>query len=591
MRMESVTKKSLAIFLMGCGISGLSVIPAQAQWGWNPFSSQPQTQSQEQQEKPSFFRSPFEVKSPTNSGESRAATSGQSTSNSARPISDTTRRAIVETSRKYPIQQRQAYIKSFAGLTDQQARERLQQYSSARSRLSSTPQTAQIQQSAHTTARPQVANTNRQDVHIHQYPSSQSRSLGQGHPWSRSNAENQRPESRAIPTSNGRSSNSPGVRMMSSSSASASQNPFLRSQQGLSLQGNASVDGQGPTPRPFPKSVHHRNEEQSRNTSTPQPGVASTGSGIRITPADANQKQQLPMIRPASNTVDTSHYQRQYQPQKSEVVPSSRTTFAKAVKYSPASVEQVTPRQSPSANAMEGPELSQLISRAESLAASSVPGPSAEAKQQHITRHVDLRLLYLLAGQRDRALRGIPGIEPNEQAFWTRTLWALSNYMDHPNYPNKSDRTTVALEQLRSAIHALQGDANLVIRNAVFCSDIESFGTYTRFEQEEFKPGQEILIYSELDNFKSEQTPDAQYRTVLKSAVRLVEAGQNGREVDRVEYNTTEDLCHSHRTDFMQGYKYRLPDGVSPGAYVLQLVVEDQLSGKRADYSLNLQVR
>ena len=196
-----------------------------------------------------------------------------------------------------------------------------------------------------------------------------------------------------------------------------------------------------------------------------------------------------------------------------------------------------------------------------------------------------------MAGERDQALVAIPGIDPNEQTFWTRTIWALANYLDHPNYPNKSDRTTVALEQLRNAIKSLQGDAHLTIRNAAFCSDIESFGNYTRYPRNEFAPGQEVLIYSELDNFRSEQNSEGLYRTLLKSSVTLSQAGPNGRVIDQIDYNETEDLCHSHRSDFMQGYRYQLPERLAPGAYVVRLTITDQLSGKTASYSLTFLVR
>ena len=594
MRMESGTKKSLAIFIMGCGISGMSALSAHAQWGWNPFSSKPESQVPQQQEKTSFFRSPFEMKSPLGVGGNQAPVAGQSTSNSARPISDTTRRAIVETSRQYPIKQRQAYIKSFAGLTDQQARERLQRYAAARSGQSRTRQTAQIQTRTPVSKTTQTRQPSRPQSYPNQYSSSQSRSLGQGNPWERAKLMNQRPDTNATSASYGQASPQPAIRTVSGSSASAPQNPFLRRQQGLELQGTANVaqpqnlPQQQAASRPFPQAAPQTREM----TQTPQPGVASTGTGIRIRPAVSNEKK-LPVIRPASNAIDTSHYRQQYQPQKSEVAPSPQPASSQVVEQAPAPVvQQVSSRQTmASTKAIDGPELTLLISRAEALAASSQPGPTPEAKQQHITRHVDLRLLYLLAGKQDRALIAIPGIEPHEQAFWTRTIWALSSYLDHQNYPNQSDRTTVALEQLRTAIQSLQGDAHLQIRTAVLCSDIESFGSYTRFEREEFTPGQEILIYSEIDNFKSEQTSKGQYRTVLKSAVRLIQAGPNGREVDRIEYNISEDLCHSHRTDFMQGYKYRLPQQLAPGAYLLQLVMEDQLSGKRANYSLNFLVR
>ncbi|MBD3672010.1 MAG: hypothetical protein HUJ26_00675 [Planctomycetaceae bacterium] len=548
MRMETLTKKSLAIFLLGCGISGMTVLPASAQWGWNPFSSKSEAESvpERQPKKSSFFRSPFDLKSPLDFGKEKEEDSGTTPINEMtdRPISDVTRRQIVETSRQYPVQQRQSYIRSFAGLTDQQARERLQQFA------------------------------------VSQEEAGRSSSAGQVNPWSR-------PPVNAVPANYRTSSPRPAVRTVSESTSVDPKNPFLRQQQGLDAQGSARIADQSRQARPFPTPSQPAVARVPAAKKVSQDADAGTSHGIRVSPA-VSRSDQLPIIRPASSKVDTSHYKLDNHPLHHESSSSARLTQTDS--NSPI-MERSHVQSSSSGKDLSGPELSLLISRAEALAASSVPGTSEESRQQHINRHVDLRLLYLLSGQEERALTAIPGIAPNEQAFWTRTIWALSNYLDHPNYPNKSHRTTVALEQLRNAIQSIQGDAQLVIRNAALCSEIESFGTFTRFEREEFTPGQEILVYCELDNFKSQQTPEGKYRTVLKSAVRLVQAGPDGQPVDLVEYDTTEDLCHTHRTDFMQGYKYRLPERLSPGAYILQLVIEDQTSGKRANYSLNFLVR
>lgn len=283
------------------------------------------------------------------------------------------------------------------------------------------------------------------------------------------------------------------------------------------------------------------------------------------------------------------------------VVRPARGSAAEAtnfsVNYKPAAEdrEAIVPQQSVNQAATIGnssrhtrPDLRSMLDQAEAAIAASHPGQSEQEYQAHITRHVELRLLYLLAGQRDRAIAAIPGIHANEQAFWTRVFWSLSNYLDDQNYPDKADRTAAALSQMRAAILALQGNAPLAIGRATFCSDIVSFGNYTRFEKEEFRPGQEVLVYAELENFQSERTSDGKYRTLLKSSVRLA---QDGRAIDEVQYNATEDLSRSRRQDFMQGFRYQLPQRVAPGNYVLQLTIEDQLSSKSAQYSLNLRVR
>jgi hypothetical protein len=607
--MESLAKKTLKIFLMSCGLSGMMTVNAYAQWGWNPFSSRSQSQPQPTQEKSSFFNSPFELKSPLNyfGSENKTASTRTNSTQSARPISDSTRRAIVELSRNYPIQQRQALIKSFAGLTDQQAQQRLQQVAASqsggqRAGSSNTQYASRTQQSqlAEQQARLQaeVAYRNQQIAGQSRpsLPAGQSSSgLGQGNPWGTANSRQPRIEQSTIQTTYQQPQQS-GVSQTRPVSTTNTQNPFLRRQQGLEpqppqqnlpSQGRASMS---PAPSVFPPTTGY---DRSRISQESRPGMATTQRDVSVQAVsvqpELKQSPSMPVIRPASSEVNTSHYKGSYQPAKSEVAPQRFEQVRTAVPAPSAGRQPAT--QFGSSKEIGGPELSLLISRAEALAASSSPGPSEAAKQQHITRHVDLRLLYLLSGQRDRALMAIPGIASNEQAFWTRTFWALANYLDHPNYPDKSDRTTVALEQLRSAIKSLQGDAHLVVRNAAFCSEIDSFGSYQRFEREEFAPSQDILIYSELDNFKSEQTAEGQYRTVLKSSIRIIEAGPNGRVIDTVDYSPTEDLCHSQRGDFMQGYKYQLPARITPGSYVMQLAVEDQLSGKRANYSLNFLVR
>jgi len=601
MRMESLSKKTVTIFLMSCGVSSMMAVHAQAQWGWNPFSSR--SQSQPQEDKSSFFNSPFELKSPLNyfGNDNKASNAKVGTTQSARPITDVTRRAIVESSRNYPVQQRQLFIKSFAGLTDEQARERLQLAANVRSgnrtAPSSTTQYASRPQQSQTSdeqARLQAEAAYRNQLSNQQPRTSQAvgqspNGLGQGNPWGVANTQQSRPGQSTLQTTY-QQPKRPGTSQTRQVSATNVENPFLRRQQGLeqhppqqytTTQGRADM-----RPPAFPP------ENEFNRPSAPQverPGTSAVRPQVAVKPNIAEERL-MPVIRPASGAIDTSHYQGDYQPVKKEV--SSRP-FENRAAAAPAMQTgmQSTHQYGSASKDIVGPELSLLISRAEALAASSTPGPSEEAKQQHISSHVDLRLLYLLSGQRDRALMAIPGIAANEQAFWTRTFWALSNYLDHPNYPNKSDRTTVALEQLRSAIKSLQGDAHLVVRNAALCSEIDSFGSYQKFDREEFAPSQDVLIYSELDNFKSEQTADGQYRTVLKSSIRVIEAGPNGRVIDTVDYSPTEDLCHSQRTDFMQGYKYRLPARITPGSYVLQLAVEDQLSGKRANYSINFLVR
>ena len=236
-------------------------------------------------------------------------------------------------------------------------------------------------------------------------------------------------------------------------------------------------------------------------------------------------------------------------------------------------------------------QLSQLISVAETELSQLQTGTTPEEKQHFIERHVYLRMLYLMAGQHERALEAIPGIEPADQEFWQQTFWAVANYFDNEAIPDQADRATQTVAQLRQATARLQEKANLKLKNVAFCHKINSFGSYERFERDEYTPGRPVLVYSEIENFTSELTADGMYRTLLKSKIQIFKAGTNGDLVAEIPFDTTEDLCRNVRKDYFHSYKFEIPRNISLGPHVMKLTVEDEISQKVATYTQNFTVR
>ena len=216
-------------------------------------------------------------------------------------------------------------------------------------------------------------------------------------------------------------------------------------------------------------------------------------------------------------------------------------------------------------------------------------GTTNADKKQYVERHVFLRMMYLMSGQPERALQPIPGLNPADQEFWSQVFWGISNYFDYEAMPDASDRATQTIAQLRLAIQKLQEEARLELPIVVFARNIASFGNYTRFERDEFSPGQPVLVYAEVKNFKSESTADGQYRTILRSTVEIMTP--NGQVVERMVFPATEDLCRNYRGDYFHSYEFSIPQRASLGPHVLKLTVEDQLKKKVATYSRNFTVR
>jgi len=217
-------------------------------------------------------------------------------------------------------------------------------------------------------------------------------------------------------------------------------------------------------------------------------------------------------------------------------------------------------------------------------------GPDSDP-DAYLQKQVHLRMLYLMNGQAERAVESIPGVEPADQIFWQQTFWGMHNYFD-TKIASREDRATQTVQHFTTAAQRLQENANLQLRNVSFCEQISSFGSYERFPQYEFSPGQQVLLYGEVENFHSEQNDQGQFRTILKSTVEIYRAGLPG-DPQKIELPVpaTEDICKNRRRDYFHTYEFVIPQRMAPGPHVLRLTVEDTLTHKIAASIVNFTVK
>lgn len=204
------------------------------------------------------------------------------------------------------------------------------------------------------------------------------------------------------------------------------------------------------------------------------------------------------------------------------------------------------------------------------------------------SRHAALRLLYLVCGRREDALTPIRGIAPGQQDFWSQELYGLANYLDTERNPDSSRRAAEAVDRLREAAARLGEQATLAVKNLTFCTEVTSYGVYKAFGKDEFKAGQEVLLYAEVENFKSRQT-DKGYQTALKSSYQILDP--HGARVESQDFEVTEEHCHNLRRDFFMRYHIWMPKRIYGGRYTLQLTIEDTLSQKLGQSSLEFTIK
>jgi hypothetical protein len=223
---------------------------------------------------------------------------------------------------------------------------------------------------------------------------------------------------------------------------------------------------------------------------------------------------------------------------------------------------------------------SQLASAIQALEARTAGGGNTPLSP---TDQATLRMLYLAAGRRDDALKPITGAADATQEFWSEELFGLSTALDEQRMPDAQRRDAEAVQHLRTAASWLGQSSTLVTRNLAFCTEVQSFGIYKPFPKYEFKPGEEVVLYAEVENFSSENN-DKGYHTALKASYQIVDG--RGARVAQQDYETTEEWCKNPRSDFFVRYFLYMPKRIYDGNYTLQLTVEDTLGNKAAQSSI-----
>jgi len=204
------------------------------------------------------------------------------------------------------------------------------------------------------------------------------------------------------------------------------------------------------------------------------------------------------------------------------------------------------------------------------------------------SKYAQLKILYLLAGRRDDAVRPIPAIAPAEAEFWSKQMHGLDIWLDAQQTPDAMRRAAEAKQELDEAVGLLGEAASLVVHRLAFGTKIDSYGCFQEFKKDEFSPGQEVLLYAEVENITPVSTNKG-FHTSLQSSYEIF--NRLGQRVDFHDFTNTEEYCRNRRRDFFIGYHLRLPEQILPGEYTLTLTIEDLKSRKVGQSSIVFSVK
>ena len=206
-------------------------------------------------------------------------------------------------------------------------------------------------------------------------------------------------------------------------------------------------------------------------------------------------------------------------------------------------------------------------------------------------RQTDLRMLYLIAGRSAESMRVIESLPEKEQEFWQSMMLAMESYRRSDDSAARAEQLTETLEYVRTASRQLQSLSTMKIRRLNFCNRIDGFGSFSVFPTSDFNAGQPLLLYAEIENYRSELTSDGQYRSEFAAIIEFFRDGETEPIASRsIQLPEIEDLCSAERTDYFQSFELTVPS-LSPGSYTLRLRVKDLLSLQSATTELPFDIR
>ena len=146
---------------------------------------------------------------------------------------------------------------------------------------------------------------------------------------------------------------------------------------------------------------------------------------------------------------------------------------------------------------------------------------------------------------------------------------------------------TVAVERLQIEPEEIGPQPGLAIMNPCFVSRVRAWGVVDRFPEQVFRPGQDVIVYFELQDLSSRKSP-AGHATSIDSVFRLIDG--DGQQIGQWKFEPVDETCHAPRSDYFARYFIRIPETAAAGRYRLEFAVTDRLAGSSTQTHLDLEV-
>ncbi len=215
--------------------------------------------------------------------------------------------------------------------------------------------------------------------------------------------------------------------------------------------------------------------------------------------------------------------------------------------------------------------------------------PDGESEADRASRLIKLRHLMVLSGDPDSAVEQIDGMNESEQEYLRHQLLGLWTMIDPQGHPVPSRRFSTAIPQIREAAKfAAAATDSLEVRSLAFCTEIEAYGQVKPFQSNRFDPGQQVILYCEIENFTAVKHEDG-YETHLQGSYDLF--NEKDEKVVSQLLPADQQTSANYLRDYFIAYQMHLPEQLAKGKYRLQLTMEDVQGKKYGQASIPLEIK
>tara|TARA_R110002049_G_scaffold2750_7_gene22073 strand:- start:9199 stop:11088 length:1890 start_codon:yes stop_codon:yes gene_type:complete len=321
--------------------------------------------------------------------------------------------------------------------------------------------------------------------------------------------------------------------------------------------------------------------------------VADESGAAQEPPVPANLEPAIVQAIPSSTAPAKDKVESQIRPASAARDATSDSMIAQAAitpaANEPAAIEPAQPTPTPTSPAPLDPAKLSDQELYDALLTRLSQGPASETEAERSRRLIMARHLMVLAGDPDRAVAEIDDMSDKEQEYLRHQLLGLWTIIDPEGHPVPARRFTTALPQLREATKYLAAATDsLEVRSLAFCTEIEAYGQIKTFPGNRFDPGQQVILYCEIENF-TVSTVEKGFETHLQGSYDIFDS-ENRKIVSQL-LPADKQVSSNYLRDYFIAYQMHLPKQLPKGSYRLQLTMEDVTGKKYGQASIPLEIK